>query len=48
MSSRRKACSDADKDIKTYSDQLKAIPNIDKILTVQNQLNTLTAFMMTK
>lgn len=30
------------KDIATSSKQLKAIPNIDKMLTVQKQLNTLT------
>lgn len=38
----QKSLSDADDDIATYSKQLKDIPNIDKILTVQNQLNTLT------
>jgi Tfp pilus assembly protein PilN len=38
-----KSLSDADDDITAYSKQLKAIPNIDKILTVQNQLNTLTS-----
>ncbi len=38
----KKSINDADDDITTYSKQLKAIPNIDKILTVQNQLNTLT------
>jgi Tfp pilus assembly protein PilN len=37
-----KSMHDADKDITKYSNQLKAIPDIDKILTVQNQLNTLT------
>lgn len=38
----QKSINDADSDITKYSAQLKAIPNIDKILTVQNQLNTLT------
>lgn len=37
----QKSLSDADDDIKAYSTQLKAIPNIDRILTVQNQLNSL-------
>jgi Tfp pilus assembly protein PilN len=32
---------DLSKDIKTQSDQLKAIPDLDKILTVQNQLTNL-------
>jgi Tfp pilus assembly protein PilN len=39
----QKSMQDADSDITKYSAQLKAIPNIDKILTVQNQLNTLTS-----
>jgi hypothetical protein len=39
----KKSLSDANADIKKYSAQLKAIPNLDKILTVQNQLNTLTS-----
>lgn len=38
----KKSMDDADKDIATYSKQLKDIPDIDRILTVQNQLNTLT------
>ncbi|HWT56164.1 MAG TPA: hypothetical protein VN031_04005 [Candidatus Microsaccharimonas sp.] len=38
----QKSLNDADKDITKYGNQLKAIPNIDKILTVQNQLKTLT------
>jgi len=37
----QKSMRDADGDITKYSAQLKAIPNIDKILTVQNQLSTL-------
>ena len=37
----KKSLHDANSDIKRYSAQLKAIPDIDKILTVQNQLNTL-------
>jgi Tfp pilus assembly protein PilN len=39
----QKSMSDADADISSYSKQLKAIPDIDNILTVQNQLNTLTS-----
>ncbi len=39
----KKSLSDANSDIKRYSAQLKAIPDLDKILTVQNQLNTLTS-----
>ncbi|MGH7241157.1 MAG: PilN domain-containing protein [Candidatus Saccharimonadales bacterium] len=38
----QKSLNDANKDITNYSSQLKAIPNIDKMLTVQNQLKTLT------
>jgi Tfp pilus assembly protein PilN len=38
----QKSMRDADRDITKYSNQLKALPDIDKILTVQNQLNTLT------
>lgn len=37
----QKSMDDANTDINKYSSQLKAIPNIDKILTVQNQLKTL-------
>jgi Tfp pilus assembly protein PilN len=39
----KKSLSDANTDIKKYSAQLKAVPDLDKILTVQNQLNTLTS-----
>lgn len=38
----KKAIRDANNDITTYSKQLKNISDLDKILTVQNQLNTLT------
>lgn len=38
----KKSLSDENKDIARYSSQLKSIPNLDKILTVQNQLSTLT------
>jgi hypothetical protein len=31
------------KSIKTYSDKIKATPGLNKILTIQNQLNSLTA-----
>jgi Tfp pilus assembly protein PilN len=44
----KKSLSDANSDIKRYSAQLKSIPNLDKILTVQNQLNTLTGLHDTK
>jgi Tfp pilus assembly protein PilN len=38
----KKSLSDLNKDITKYSKQLRSIPDLDKILTVQNQLNTLT------
>ncbi len=38
----KKALSDANSDISRYSTQLKSVPNLNKMLTVQNQLNTLT------
>lgn len=38
----KKSLHDVNSDITKYSKQLKSIPNLDKILTVQNQLNTLT------
>lgn len=37
-----KRISDLNKDIAKYTSQLKAIPDLNKILTVQNQLNSLT------
>ncbi|PJE65027.1 hypothetical protein COU91_03815 [Candidatus Saccharibacteria bacterium CG10_big_fil_rev_8_21_14_0_10_47_8] len=37
----KKALSDADGDIKKYSNQLQATPDLEKILTVQNQLKAL-------
>jgi len=37
-----KHISDLNKDIKNYTAQIKAIPDLDKILTVQNQLGSLT------
>jgi Tfp pilus assembly protein PilN len=37
----KKQLNDADKDIKKYSSQLQGIKNLDKILTVQNQLSSL-------
>lgn len=37
----KKQLRDADKDIKKFSDQLKAVDDLDKILTVQSQLNAL-------
>lgn len=37
----RKSISDLDKDIATYSSELQATPDLDKILTIQNQLSAL-------
>lgn len=37
----KKRISDLNKDIKRYSANLKQVPDLDKILTVQNQLRTL-------
>src|SRR3979411_1883627 len=37
----KKNLSDLNRDIKTDSQQLQATPNLDKILTVQNQLKAL-------
>lgn len=39
----KKSMHDLNGDISKYSSQLKAVPDLDKILTVQNQLNTLTS-----
>jgi Tfp pilus assembly protein PilN len=39
----KKSLSDLNKDITKYSAQLKSVPDLDKILTVQNQLGTLTS-----
>ena len=39
----KKSLHDENNDIAKYSVQLKRIPNLNKILTVQNQLNTLTS-----
>lgn len=38
----RKSLSDLNSDIKEYSTQIKDVEDLDKILTVQNQLNTLS------
>jgi Tfp pilus assembly protein PilN len=38
----KKSLHDLNGDIKKYSTQLKSVPDLDKILTVQNQLGTLT------
>lgn len=38
----RKAINDANDKIASYSKQVKAIPDLNKILTIQSQLNTLT------
>ena len=39
----KKSLSDLNNDIGTYSRQLKSVKDLDKILTVQNQLTTLTS-----
>lgn len=39
----KKSLSDLNKDISTYSKQLKSTKDLSKILTVQNQLSTLTS-----
>lgn len=44
----KKQLSDADKQLANYSNQLKSTENLDKILTVQNQLNTLTTLHRNK
>jgi len=44
----KKKLSDADKSISNYSNQLKAIPNLDKILTVQNQLQSVSTLHQNK
>jgi Tfp pilus assembly protein PilN len=36
-----KLLSDANKDINNYSQKLKSIPNLEKVLTIQNQLSSL-------
>jgi Tfp pilus assembly protein PilN len=38
----KKSMSNLNDDIKTYSDNLKQTPDLDKILTIQNQLSALT------
>jgi Tfp pilus assembly protein PilN len=38
----KKALNDANSDISRYGTQLKSVPNLNKMLTVQNQLGTLT------
>ncbi len=38
----RKSLNDLDADIKSYSAEVKKVQDLNKILTVQNQLNTLT------
>lgn len=39
----KKTLGDENNDISRYTVQLKGVPNLDKILTVQNQLSTLTS-----
>ncbi len=44
----KKQLSDANKDIATYSTKLKNVDNLDKILTVRNQLTSLVALHQSK
>ncbi|MBP7775229.1 MAG: hypothetical protein WAW63_00535 [Candidatus Saccharimonadales bacterium] len=44
----KKSLSDLDGDIKTYHTKLKGFKSLDKILTVQSQLNTLTKLHVQK
>lgn len=44
----KKLLSDAAGDISKYSKQLQAIPDLDKVLTIQNQLNTLPSLHQSK
>jgi Tfp pilus assembly protein PilN len=44
----KKLLNDAGKDVTTYSNKLKSIPDLDKILTIQNQLTALPALHQQK
>lgn len=44
----KKQLSDAKKSIASYTSQLKAIPNVNKIVTVQNQLQSLVSLHQSK
>ena len=44
----KKLLNDAGNDITTYSNKLKSVPDLEKVLTVQNQLNTLPTLHQTK
>ncbi len=44
----KKHLSDLNKDIKKYSEQIKSNKDLDKVLTVQNQLNSLPALQAQK
>lgn len=44
----KKLLNDADSDIKKYSKQLKDIPDLEKVLTIQNQLNALPKLHQSK
>lgn len=44
----KKSVSNLDNDIKTYTNQLEQIPDLNKVLTVQNQLNSLPALHQQK
>lgn len=44
----KKEMNDAGKDVKKYTNELKSIPKIDKMLTVQNQLNSIAGLHESK
>jgi Tfp pilus assembly protein PilN len=44
----KKLLNDAGNDITTYSKKLKAIPDLEKVLTIQNQLDTLPTLHQSK
>jgi hypothetical protein len=44
----KKNLSDLNGDIKTYNEQLQAMPDLSKVLTIQNQLSTLTGLHQDK
>jgi Tfp pilus assembly protein PilN len=44
----KKLLNDANADIKNYSQKLKSIPDLEKVLTVQNQLNSLPGLQQKK
>ncbi|MBX4201733.1 PilN domain-containing protein [Candidatus Saccharibacteria bacterium] len=44
----KKLLNDANADIKNYSNKLKEVPDLDKVLTIQSQLNSLPALHQKK